>query len=279
MSVSQQAVPSLFRFEDKKSVRVVEINGALNFVAKDVAEALDYTWNGAAAISHVPEQWKGVSSVLTPGGAQDMAVLAEQGLYFFLGRSDKPKALPFQMWIAGDVMPSIRKTGSYTAPVVAVTPNFADEIEAAYAWIAAKKEAREEAARADQEAAKAARLEYQVAELAPAAAGLDLIAGADGTMCITDAAKTLQMQPYKLRDALLEMKWMYRRQGKGGYVAYQPTIHSGYMVHKVANYQDPETGEKKSNAQVLVTRKGLAKLAMLLSVPAPPPSPRPHQLN
>ena len=38
----------------------------------------------------------------------------EQGLYFFLGRSDKKKALPYQMWIADDVVPSIRKTGAYS---------------------------------------------------------------------------------------------------------------------------------------------------------------------
>jgi prophage antirepressor-like protein len=37
-----------------------------------------------------------------------MAVLSEQGLYFFLGRSDKPKALPFQRWIAGEVAATIR---------------------------------------------------------------------------------------------------------------------------------------------------------------------------
>lgn len=43
-----------------------------------------------------------------------MLTLSEQGLYFFLGRSDKPKALPYQMWIAGEVVPSIRKTGSYS---------------------------------------------------------------------------------------------------------------------------------------------------------------------
>ncbi|QGQ71226.1 ORF6C domain-containing protein [Halomonas sp. PA16-9] len=40
-------------------------------------------------------------------------MLSEQGLYFFLGRSDKPKALPFQMWLAGDVLPAIRKHGHY----------------------------------------------------------------------------------------------------------------------------------------------------------------------
>ena len=52
---------------------------------------------------------------MTPGGEQEMLCLTEEGLYFFLGRSDKPRALPYQMWIAGDVAPSIRQTGSYNA--------------------------------------------------------------------------------------------------------------------------------------------------------------------
>jgi hypothetical protein len=63
---------------------------------------------------NVPEQWKGHKRIMTLGGEQDMLCLTEQGVYFFLGRSDKPKALPYQMWIAGDVVPSIRKTGTYT---------------------------------------------------------------------------------------------------------------------------------------------------------------------
>lgn len=45
-----------------------------------------------------------------------MVCLTEQGLYFFLGRSDKPKALPFQKWLAGEVLPAIRRTGRYVAP-------------------------------------------------------------------------------------------------------------------------------------------------------------------
>lgn len=106
-----QLIP--FQFESG-SIRVVtDANGEPLFVAKDVAEALDYSWNGSARIAHVPNEWKGVTSVVTPSGAQEMAVLTEQGLYFFLGRSDKPKALPMQKWIAGEVLPSIRKTGKY----------------------------------------------------------------------------------------------------------------------------------------------------------------------
>ena len=82
------------------------------WVAKDVAEALGYRWD-ANLVLHVPIEWKGVKPIHTPSGVQQMIVLSEQGLYFFLGRSDKPKALPLQMWVAGEVLPTIRKTGNY----------------------------------------------------------------------------------------------------------------------------------------------------------------------
>jgi anti-repressor protein len=157
------------------------------------------------------------------------------------------------------------------AQVMPAIPNFDDPVASARAWADAKEEARNEAAKAKQ-------LEHQVAELAPAAAALELIAEADDAFCITDAAKHLQMGPYKLRDFLLQKKWMYPRKAKGGYVAYQPQIHSGDLVHKYGNYEDPETGERKQSAQVLVTSKGIAKIAKMLGIPVPP-SPDQRRLN
>jgi anti-repressor protein len=161
-------------------------------------------------------------------------------------------------------------------------PDFMNPATAARAW-ADEVEAKERAiAEAEQEAAQRKQLQHQIAEQAPAVAGFDRIANADGAMCVTDAAKTLQMQPHKLRDALLEMKWMYRRQGKGGYVAYQDKIHTGYLKHKVGNYKDPETGENKTNPQVVVTSKGLAQLSKLLGTstrPAPGAGRSPLRLN
>ena len=72
-----------------------------------------------ALTQSVPEIWKGRKRIMTLGGEQEMLCLTEQGLYFFLGRSDKKAALPYQMWIAGEVVPSIRKHGAYATPETA----------------------------------------------------------------------------------------------------------------------------------------------------------------
>lgn len=85
------------------------------FCGKDVLAALEYSKGSTPAVifDAVPDQWKGIKRIDTLGGEQKMLCLSEQGLYFFLGRSDKPKATPYQMFIAGEVVPSIRKHGVY----------------------------------------------------------------------------------------------------------------------------------------------------------------------
>lgn len=111
-----------FSFESQ-SIRVMNIDGTPWFVAKDVAEALEYSRFDSNLLLHVPEEWKGANPVRTPGGAQEMLCLSEPGLYFFVNRSDKPKALPFQKWVAGEVLPAIRQTGGYRmSPARTSTP-------------------------------------------------------------------------------------------------------------------------------------------------------------
>ena len=102
-----------FAFEDHLVRTIMDDGGEPWFVAKDVALALGYQWAGIRNIQHVPEEWRGVESVSTPSGEQEMLTLSEQGLYFFVARSDKPAALPFQRWLAGEVLPSLRRTGRY----------------------------------------------------------------------------------------------------------------------------------------------------------------------
>jgi prophage antirepressor-like protein len=103
---------------EENSVRTLVENGEFWFVAKDIAIALEYPKSSIKQIKNllknIPEEWKGLRQIKTLGGMQNLAVVSEQGLYFFVNRSDKPKAIPFQKWISGEVLPSIRKTGSYS---------------------------------------------------------------------------------------------------------------------------------------------------------------------
>lgn len=97
-------------------IRTVTVDGEPWFVAKDVMQILGYAANSnpARLTAHVPEEWRGVNPIHTPSGEQKMITLSEHGLFFFLTRSDRPAALPMQKWVAGEVLPSIRKTGSYS---------------------------------------------------------------------------------------------------------------------------------------------------------------------
>ena len=103
------------------TIRNVRDNdGKIWFVAKDIAMKLNYSEESIATpgklFGAVPEIWKGRKRIPTPGGEQDMLCVTENGAYFFLARSDKPGALEFQMWLAGEVVPSIMHTGEYVAP-------------------------------------------------------------------------------------------------------------------------------------------------------------------
>ena len=96
-------------------VRTVELDGDTWFVAKDICDILEIT-KYRDAISKLDADERGLAKVDTPGGMQDMTVINEAGLYTLLMRSNKPEAKPFRRWVTHDVLPSIRKTGHYTAP-------------------------------------------------------------------------------------------------------------------------------------------------------------------
>ena len=102
--------------------------------------------------------------------------------------------------------------------------------------------------------------EKMLALAAPKAEALDRIAQADGDMCITLAAKHIGMPPRKLMAWLEQNRWVYRRAGVGKPAAYQDRIQSGHLTHKVTTLPRDD-GTEKVVAQVIVTAKGLAKLA------------------
>lgn len=103
-----------FAFGDNLVRTILDENHEPWFVGKDVALALGYaSTNMTQIFQAVPSEWKGSKRIATPGGEQQMLILSEHGLYFFVARSDKPAALPFQKWLAGEVLPALRRTGSY----------------------------------------------------------------------------------------------------------------------------------------------------------------------
>lgn len=108
-------------------------------------------------------------------------------------------------------------------------------------------------------------LESKVAEIQPKADALDRIStGSDGSLNITDAAKTLQINPKMLFQWMSGHKWIYRRVGGSGWVAYQDKIQAGLLEHKVTVVHR-EDGTEKITEQVRVTAKGLAKLAAIFN--------------
>lgn len=110
---------------------------------------------------------------------------------------------------------------------------------------------------------KVIELESQVEEMKPDVEALTRIAKSQGSMCVTDAAKQLQVKPKSLFDTMSQLKWIYRRLGTP-WIGYQDKIQQGLIEHKVTVITKPD-GEDKSIPQVRVTPKGLSKLAKLLT--------------
>lgn len=106
-------------------------------------------------------------------------------------------------------------------------------------------------------------LEHKVIEMQPDVAALERIAKADGSLCIRDAAKALQIRQKDLFDWLKSHRWIYKRAGCSHYLGYQDKDQAGYLEHKVAEVVRSD-GTTKITEQVRVTAKGLAKLAKLL---------------
>lgn len=107
---------------------------------------------------------------------------------------------------------------------------------------------------------KVIALESKVSDLSPKAEALDRIATADGSLCITDAAKALQVRPKDLFEFLRQNGWIYRRPGTAHDVGYQSKVMMGVLEHKVTTVTTAD-GNERITEQVRVTPKGLALLA------------------
>lgn len=115
-----------FHYGDERVRAYEDEEGTAWFIATDVARILGYH-NAADVIRGVDEDEKGMEIVHTPGGNQTLSTISEAGLVTVLMRARVEAAKPFRRWITHEVLPSIRKTGSYSLPGAAPAPSDEDK--------------------------------------------------------------------------------------------------------------------------------------------------------
>ena len=159
----------VFEYQNNK-VRTVDVNGEAWFVLKDVCSILNIN-NVSDVYNRLDDDEKGVGQIDTLGGKQKMNIVNESGLYHVILRSDKPEATPFRRWVTNDVLPAIRKTGSYNAPQLTRSQLLAT------ALIAAHEELEEK--------------DKQIAELTPKGIFADAVSASTQSILVGEMAKLL----------------------------------------------------------------------------------------
>ena len=106
----------IFNNSDFGNIRVVENSGEPWFVGKDVAEVLGYTNPSKALADHVDADDKLNNETLLSLGQRGGWLINESGLYSLILSSKLPTAKKFKRWVTSEVLPAIRKTGSYKTP-------------------------------------------------------------------------------------------------------------------------------------------------------------------
>ena len=160
------------------SIRVVrDEDGEPWFVAKDVLDVLDLD---KTALRKLDEDEKGVDSIHTPGGEQQMTIVTEPGFYKLVMRSRKPEAKAFQRWVTHEVLPALRRDGGYM-----VARDETPEQTMARAVLLAQQTI-------DRQRSRIAGLEAENEEMRPKALFADAVAASDGTCLIGEFAKMLR---------------------------------------------------------------------------------------
>lgn len=236
--------PSIFRYEGQ-DVRTVTLDEETWFFAADVCSVLEIT-NVSQAITRLDDDE--VTLISNEGAPRN--VVSEGGLFALILGSRKPEARSFKRWVTHEVLPSIRRTGSYE-----VAQPESPEMLMARAVIQAQE--------------LIARRDEQIAELAPRAGAWDEIASAEGDYSVADAAKMLsragiETGPQRLFEQLRAVRWIFRG-GDGKWRAMQTAVDAGYVSERPQSHHHPRTGELVLDApQVRVTLRGVERLRVRL---------------
>lgn len=238
----------IFQNSEFGTIRTLSINNEPWFIGKDVASILGYSNTRKALNDHVDDEDKGVTKCDTLGGAQEMTIINESGLYSLILSSKLPKAKEFKHWVTSDVLPDIRKHGGYLTPEkveeALLNP---DTIIKLATELKAEREARKHA---ELEAASAKQV---IGELQPKSDYTDRILSSKGTVTTTAIAKDYGMSATGFNKLLHELHVIYKI-GKQWFL-YAKYQAKGYTHSKTFDFIHSD-GKPDCNMQTEWTQKG-----------------------
>ena len=234
----------MFNFEGSDVRVIADEKGEPWFVAKDICDVLGLS-NPTMALSNLDDEERAKFNL---GRQGESNIINESGLYSLIMTSRKPEAKKFKKWVTSEVLPSIRKTGSYSAKPIDPMQLLGDPAAMRGLLLTYTE--------------KVIALESKVQEQAPKVEAFEKLTKSDGSLNITCAAKNLGIPPKKLFQWMQANEWIYRRTGGKNYIAYQRRIQSSLLEHKVTTIQTDD-GTDKITEQVRVTPKGLTTLAAI----------------
>lgn len=245
-----------FDSPDFGSIRVVrDENGEPWFVAKDVLDVLDLD---KTALRKLDEDEKGVDSIHTPGGEQQMTTVTEPGFYKLVMRSRKPEAKAFQRWVTHEVLPALRRDGA----VVLSDGTEDEDTLIARALVAVKRKLDERDRQLGAAEAENRRLTAVNAGLrAKASLYDDWVDDTDGLISVTRAGKLLKsvdptMGAKRLRGLLRRDGYIEQRTLSATVKAIEP----GYMRERMVKIPTADGGTRAKSYGCL-TAKGVGMCA------------------
>jgi prophage antirepressor-like protein len=119
---------AIFKFENNQDVRtIIDGNNNIWFVAKDVCNILGLS-DVSMSVKRLEDSEKLVQKLFVSGQRRDILTINESGLYALVITSNKLSAKKFRLWITNDVIPSIRKTGSYSVDKYKLPASYAEAL-------------------------------------------------------------------------------------------------------------------------------------------------------
>lgn len=192
-----------FNFENNQ-VRTLLINDDPWFVGKDVAEILGYSNPRDALSKHVDSEDKNSVAIHDGNkGNPNLTIINESGVYALVFSSKLQSAKKFKHWVTSEVLPTLRKTGSYA------TPQLTGEELMAKALIEAKSVLE--------------RQNKQIIEMKPKALFADTVAASDSSILVGQEAKLISQSGCKM--------------GQNRFFAW--LRENGYLCSKGENYNMP----------------------------------------